>query len=156
MKQLTESEALNKAAAYCTLCERCRYEVSTKLTLWGVDRFAQERILQRLEREGFIDESRYCKAFVNDKVRFNHWGRLKIIAAMRQKHLHSNDIDNAIAQIDEELYLTTLKTVVQGKEKELKNPDDYITKQKIIRFAASRGFEPQLIMSIIGGNYDFE
>lgn len=154
MKELTEGEALNKAAGYCTLCERCRYEVSTKLTAWGVEHSVQEHILQRLESEGFIDESRYCKAFVNDKLRFNHWGRLKIVAAMRQKHLQQSDINNAIAQIDEEQYIDILKNLIQTKSKELKN-DDHATKQKIIRFVASRGFEPSLIFDHLGYNSDF-
>lgn len=156
MKELTEAEALNKAAAYCTLCERCRYEVTAKLTAWGVAHTAQERILQRLEKEGFVNENRYCRAFVNDKVRFNRWGRMKIIAAMREKRLQQNDITDAIAQIDEEQYMEALRSVVDGKRKELKNNDDYTSRQKIMRFAASRGFEPQLIMNVIGGSYDLE
>lgn len=34
MKPISPAEALNKAAAYCTLCERCISEVSKKLTTW--------------------------------------------------------------------------------------------------------------------------
>ena len=43
MKQLTPGEALNKAAAYCTLCERCISEVSAKLTAWDVPYSAQRK-----------------------------------------------------------------------------------------------------------------
>ena len=59
MKQLTPGEALNKAAAYCTLCERCISEVSTKLAAWGVPHGEQQKIIERLQQEGFIDEARY-------------------------------------------------------------------------------------------------
>lgn len=148
MKPLSPAEALNKAAAYCTLCERCISEVSKKLTAWGIAPHEQHKIIDRLQEEGFINEDRYCRAFVNDKVRFNRWGKIKITAALHEKQLPREYITQALDDIDDELYMQTLRELVTGKQKEL-NSDDYNTKQKIIRFAASRGFEPAKILQII-------
>ncbi|MBQ7947484.1 MAG: RecX family transcriptional regulator [Bacteroidaceae bacterium] len=148
MKPLSPAEALNKAAAYCTLCERCTSEVSKKLTAWGVAPAEQEKIIERLQDEGFINEERYCRAFVNDKLRFNRWGRIKITAALYEKRLPREYITQAIEQIDEEQYMQTLRDLIAAKQKELKS-DDFATKQKIVRFAASRGFEPAKIMQIV-------
>ena len=149
MKELTPGEALNKAAAYCTLCERCVSEVTAKLTAWGVPHCEQEKIITRLIEEKFINEARYCHAFVNDKVRFNRWGRIKIRAALSEKRLPRELINEAMDNIDEELYTTSLAEVIAAKRKELKGVNDYTTKQKIMRFAASRGFEPAMIMRVI-------
>lgn len=149
MKELTPGEALNKAAAYCTLCERCVSEVTAKLTAWGVPHCEHEKIITRLIEEKFINEARYCHAFVNDKVRFNRWGRIKIRAALSEKRLPRELINEAMDNIDEELYTTSLAEVIAAKRKELKGVNDYTTKQKIMRFAASRGFEPAMIMRVI-------
>lgn len=157
-KQLTPGEALNKAAAYCTLCERCISEVNTKLTAWGVPHCEQEEIIARLIDEKFIDEARYCHAFVNDKVRFNRWGRIKITAALRDRQLPQEHIKGAVENIDEEIYLQSLKEVIDIKRRELKGKDDFATQQKIIRHAASRGYEPSLIIKTIkykGDEMDF-
>ena len=157
-KPLTPGEALNKAAAYCTLCERCISEVSTKLTAWGVPYNEQEKIIARLIEEKFIDESRYCRAFVNDKVKFNRWGRIKITAALRDKRLPQELIRDAIEDIDEEQYLQSLGEVIATKQRELKGKEDFATQQKIIRHAASRGYEPSLIIKAIkykGDEMDF-
>lgn len=148
MKPISPAEALNKAAAYCTLCERCISEVSKKLIAWGIAPAEQRKIIERLQSEGFIDEERYCRAFVNDKVRFNRWGRVKITAALYEKRLPREFITQAVEEIDEELYMHTLRELISIKQKELKG-DDYATKQKLIRFAASRGFEPAIILQII-------
>ena len=148
-KPLTPGEALNKAAAYCTLCERCISEVSTKLTAWGVPLGEQEKIIARLIEEKFIDEARYCNAFVNDKVKFNRWGRIKITAALREKHLPQEYVKEALENIDEEIYLQALQETIDIKRRELKGKDDFATRQKLIRHAASRGFEPAIIMRFI-------
>lgn len=149
MKTYTEGEALNKAAAYCTLCERCVSEVRTKLTAWGMTAVQQSRIIERLIEEKFIDEARYCRAYVNDKLRFNRWGRIKIAASLREKQLPKEFINEAIENIDEENYIEILKEVIAIKQKEHKGKDDYATRQKLMRHAASRGFEPAIIMRTI-------
>ena len=157
-KPLTTGEALNKAAAYCTLCERCISEVSAKLTTWGVPYAVQEEIITRLTNEKFIDEARYCRAFVNDKVRFNRWGRLKITAALREKRLPQEYIKEAMENIDEDAYQQSLQETIDIKRRELKGKDDFATQQKIIRHAASRGYEPSLIIKAInysGDEMDF-
>lgn len=158
MKQLTPGEALNKAAAYCTLCERCISEVTTKLTAWGVPYDEQQKIIERLQEEKFIDEQRYCRAFVNDKLRFNHWGRKKILYALYEKRVPKEYVKEAIEEINEELYLNILKEVIEIKSREFKGKDDYSTRQKLMRFAASRGFEANIIMRVIkcdGNEMDF-
>ena len=157
-KPLSPGEALNKAAAYCTLCERCISEVSAKLTAWGVPYAVQEEIITRLTNEKFIDETRYCRAFVNDKVRFNRWGRLKITAALREKRLPQEYIKEAMENIDEDAYQQSLQETIDIKRRELKGKDDFATQQKIIRHAASRGYEPSLIIKAInysGDEMDF-
>ena len=154
MKPLSEPEALNRAAAYCTTCERCVYEVCNKLVAWGMDSVQQARIVERLIKENFISEERFCRAFVNDKVRFNRWGRHKISLALREKRIDAATIKVALDAMDEDEYMTALKAVVAAKRKELKGKDDYLSKQKILRYAASRGFEPSLIMDVMSFSPD--
>lgn len=148
-KPLTPAEALNKASAYCTLCERCTSEVTSKLTQWGIEPSEQIKIIERLQQEGFIDEERYCRAFVNDKVRFNRWGRIKIRAALSEKRLPRELVSEAIENINKDEYMNALAEVISAKRRELKGKDDYAAQQKIMRHAASRGYEPSLIMKAI-------
>ena len=154
MKPLGEPEALNRAAAYCTTCERCVSDVCAKLAAWGVGDAQQQRIIERLIKENFICEERFCRAFVNDKVRFNRWGRRKISLALREKRVDEALAREALEAINEEEYLSALMAVVAAKRRELKGKDDYLSKQKILRYAASRGFETSLIMNAINFNPD--
>ena len=149
MKRLSDPEALNKAAAYCTLCERCISEVKAKLDAWGIGYASQTKIIDLLIDEKFIDENRYCRAFVNDKLRFNHWGRIKISAKLKEKELPSEHIVNALAGIDEEEYADILQKILNNKRRETGKSNDYQTRQKLLRFATSRGFEYPLILKLL-------
>ncbi len=146
MKKISDAEALNKAAAYCTLCERCISEVKAKLDAWGIEYSSQTKIIDRLIDEKFIDESRYCSAFVNDKLRFNHWGRIKIQAKLREKRLPRELIASALENIDEEEYCNILRTLLANKSREVNGDEERKKREKLLRFAASRGFEPSIIM----------
>jgi regulatory protein len=70
MIEITETEALNRVAAYCSTAEHCRAEIAEKLQRWGIAYDAIDRIINRLEQEKYIDEERFCRAFINDKYRF--------------------------------------------------------------------------------------
>ena len=67
MIEITETEALNRVAAYCSTAEHCRAEIAEKLQRWGIAYDAIDRIINRLEQEKYIDEERFCRAFINDK-----------------------------------------------------------------------------------------
>ena len=49
--QLTDEEALNRVASYCSAAEHCRAEVNEKLQRWGIAYETIARILERLETE---------------------------------------------------------------------------------------------------------
>ncbi len=89
MKEITEPEMLHRAAAYCSAAERCIQDVQKKIDAAGLPPDASERIIARLLKERFIDESRYTRFFVNDKLRFNKWGRVKIGHELYKKNIPS-------------------------------------------------------------------
>ena len=139
-KEITEEVARNKAEVYCATAERCISEVEGKLYQWGASKESVEKIICHLLDEDFINEKRYATAFVRDKYRFNAWGRMKITLSMRQKGISDNLIDEALKEIDENVYQQTLKTLLDQKGRSIKAGSDFERKGKIIRFALSRGF----------------
>ena len=104
MKEITEPEMLHRAAAYCSAAERCIQDVQKKIDAAGLPPDASERIIARLLKERFIDESRYTRFFVNDKLRFNKWGRVKIGYELYKKNIPSPIREESLAAIDEGEY----------------------------------------------------
>lgn len=141
MIEITETEALNRMAAYCSVAEHCRAEIAEKLQRWGIAYQVIERILQRLEQEKYIDEERFCRAFIRDKYRFAKWGKIKIGQALQQKKISSVVYRTFLNEIDEDEYLSILCDLLNSKRKSVRAENDYELNGKLIRFALSRGFE---------------
>ena len=141
MTNITETEALNKVAAYCSAAEHCRAEISEKLQRWGLPYDAINRILKRLVDEKYIDEERFCRAFVNDKYRFAKWGKVKIAQALQLKKVPYNTCRQFLNEIDEEEYLSILDRLLTAKRKSIHAENEYELNGKLKRFALSRGFE---------------
>lgn len=149
MKEYTEPELKSKAEAYCSKAEHCPAEVREKLRQWGAEAEAAERILAALQKARFVDAARFCRAFVRDKYRFNQWGRMKIVQALRMKRLSPEDIESGLAEIDEDEYTDVLKNLLAQKARSLKGGTEYERNTKLIRFAVSRGFEMDEVLRYV-------
>lgn len=52
--QLTDEEALNRVASYCSTAEHCRAEINEKLQRWGIAYDTIARILDRLNQRSSL------------------------------------------------------------------------------------------------------
>ncbi len=135
------SEALSTAAGYCSLSEHCIAEVVEKLKRFELTSEEQSKLIQYLQDEGYLNESRYVKAFVKDKFRFGKWGRIKIKYALRQKGISSTLADEGLSEIVEEDYREMLTDLLRQKKRSVKANSPYELRGKLLRFAAGKGFE---------------
>lgn len=144
MKHRTESEIVHLAASYCSAAERCIQDVRMKTTAAGATPEMEERIIARLLKEKLIDETRYGRCFVNDKFRFNRWGRIKIGYELRQKNIAPEIVSEALSLLDEEEYESVLYALLKDRKRTVKGRTEQDIFSKLYRFAISRGFEGNL------------
>ena len=139
-KEMTEQEAYLQLAALCAQAEHCQQEMRDKMRRWELDETVQNRIIARLVKERYIDDERYTRAFVKDKIRYNKWGRRKVQQALWMKHIDTDIQQRVLDEIDEKEYLDVLRPLLKQKRKSIKAANDYELNQKLVRFALGRGF----------------
>ena len=137
-----------KAEFYCATAEHCSYEVRLKLQQWGATDEQIEHIVAHLQKEHFVDEQRYCNAFVHDKLLYQGWGRMKMRAQLQAKHIPTAAIEQALNEIDRDTYMSVLTRVLATKKRSIKSADPQV-REKLIRFAMQRGFTYDEINGII-------
>ena len=146
---MTESEGKTLAERYCSGAEHCCLEVRAMLERHKVENDDINRILKHLIQEGYIDESRYARAFVHDKVRFAKWGRSKIAQALWQKRIPQEVTDAALSSINDEEYMDALNDVVKSRYRTVKGATEYERKMKTMKTVCSRGYEPSLVRKVL-------
>ena len=139
-KEKTEEEAFLQLAALCANAEHCQYEMLEKMKRWELSEEAQARVMAQLIEERYVDDRRYARAFVKDKIRYNKWGRRKVQQGLWMKRIDKEIQDEVLDEIDEKEYLDVLKPLLKQKRKSIKANSDYELNQKLVRFAYGRGF----------------
>jgi len=139
-KEMTEQDAYLQLAALCAQAEHCEQEMRDKMRRWELDETVQNRIVARLIKERYVDDERFARAFVKDKIRYNKWGRRKVQQALWQKRIDADIQQRVLDEIDEKEYLDVLRPLLKQKRKSIKAESDYELNQKLVRFALGRGF----------------
>lgn len=142
---MSEKDALLRLSALCAQGEHCQWEMTEKLRKWEIDDEAQARIMERLVKGRYVDDERFARAFVLDKIRYNKWGRRKVEQALYQKHIADDIRRRTLDDVSDEEYLKVLQPLLKQKRRSTKAASDYEMNQKLIRFALGRGFTFDII-----------
>ena len=145
MKEVTEQGAYLQLAQLCARAEHCQHEMLEKMRRWEMSDEAQARVMARLVKERYVDDERYARAFVRDKIRYNKWGRRKVEQALWQKGIDEDIRQRVLGEVDDEEYLSVLRPLLKQKRRSTKAASDYELNQKLVRFALGRGFTYDVI-----------
>ena len=146
---LSLDEVLKKAQHYCAYQERCVEDVKKKLLGWGLGDMQILKIINKLEKEGFLSNIRFTELFVRSKVNQNRWGKFKIEAALKLRKIPNEIIRDQLVKINDEVYLANLKILHDYKFKELEQLEPFKREQKLKLYLQSKGYEPEIIFRVL-------
>lgn len=142
-KTVTPENAIVRLESQCARAEHCTGEIMAKLRTWGITGAEADRIVNHLTTNRFVDDLRFAKSFVRDRYRFAGYGRRKIALLLMTKHLERDIIDEAMDEIDEEVYGDILRHIIARKAKGL-DLELFEDRNKLYRYIVGRGFETSL------------
>ena len=116
-----------------------------KATTWGCTPDEAHELVDFLVDQKFVNERRYTEAFVRDKLRFNKWGRVKIAYMLRLQNIDKKIVMDVFSEIDETEYQQILTGELQKKYRAISRGNTIEISGKLFRFAASRGFESEIV-----------
>ena len=149
IKKLTFDQAKQKALRYCAYQERSHEEVKAKLFDLGLPSSEVDELLVYLITEGFLNEERFAKLFAGGKFRIKKWGRIKITKALESKGLTKNCIRIGLAEIEEADYRQALEALLRSKISGLHEPNIFVTRDRVSRYAIQHGYEPDLVWEML-------
>ena len=133
---------IQKAQRYCVFQERSDFQAEKKLKEWGAAESTISKIIKHLQENDFLNQNRFIESFINGKLKYNKWGKIKIIVELKAHHIPEETINKYIGKIDDSLYQQILMDLIVKKNNELRKESNFqIKKQKIINYCLSKGFE---------------
>ena len=148
-KYYSYDAALDKMQKYCVIQERCQSEIRSKLIEMKIYGDDLESIIADLITDNFLSEERYAIAFVRGKFRMKQWGKNKIKQELQMKKISPYCIKKGMAEITDEAYIETLKTILEKKANLLQETDKYKRNQKLLQYAIGKGYESELIQKYL-------
>ena len=138
-------KALEYSLRFCGYRERSNKEVLDKLISKNYEKALIQKVINRLEDLGAIDNLRFAKAFAKGKNRSNRWGKIKIRQHLFHKGLNEIEINEGIDSIDEAEYCKILEKNIEIYRNKNNNPDKY----KLISHLLNKGFSSEEIAKSI-------
>ena len=150
-KQLiyTVKEGKSRGAKYCAMQERSQQQLRDKLYDWGLYGDEVEEVISWLISEDFINEERFAQSYVRGHFNQKKWGRIKIKQGLEQKKISAYCIKIGMKEIDNEEYQNTIHSLLAKKWNTLKESNQYIKKQKTVRYLLQKGYESDLVWEAI-------
>lgn len=147
MDQLT----LHRAASFCAYQERTPDEVRQRLAQWEVAGEAADEIIAELISLNYLSQERFAKTFVSGKFRIKKWGRVRIKQELARRGLDEASIKQGMEEISNDTYEETLHQLLTKKQEQLlrAEPDAFKRKQKLVRFALSKGYESGVVWKVV-------
>ncbi len=137
-----------KAGTYCAYQERTQQEVRDKLYSLGLHRDEVEEVLSELIIENFVNEERFARTFASGKFRLKRWGKKKIVYELKHRNISEYCINQALKEIPDEEYEQTMIKLIDKKSTQISG-DIYTIKNKTARYMINKGFEMELVWSIL-------
>ncbi len=146
-RTITKEQAYQKLRHYCAYQDRCHAEVKTKAFSLGMKKAVVEELTTRLIEEGCLDEERYARSFAGGKFRMKQWGKTKIRAELKQRHISEYCIATALSEIDPDKYKEALQKLAVKRWNSVKGPGTnlFVKMAKTRDYLLQKGYEANLV-----------
>lgn len=147
IKIISEKQAYERMARMCSRREYAPFDIFQKLYKLKLSQEQIDRIIVDLKKNRYLNEERYVRSYVSDKLVYNKWGPRKIEQGLLGKKLPRKLINEVLSEYESSELNENLRQVLSKKWKSIKGASEYEKKGKLIRYALGRGFEMNEILN---------
>ena len=113
-----------------------------------------EEVIDKLIDSKYLDDDRFTKAFIKDKLNFTNWGDYKIKNELKRLGVNEEIIYNNISNIDDNIYYERINKIIDKDISTHKKYSGIKLKNKIYNHLLTLGYSKEKVISIIN-NYNF-
>lgn len=147
-------KAVNASIKYISVRLRSKKEIRDYLLKKEYSKDVIEEAIIKLEKEGFLNDDIFSKAYIKDKLNFTTMGDYKIKLSLANLGIDSMIIEKNISEIDEELLNNKIKKIIEKEIKKNKKYTGQVLRNKIYNHLIVQGYSKDKVLNVIN-NYNF-
>lgn len=113
-----------------------------------------EEVIDKLIDYKYLDDDRFTKAFIKDKLNFTNWGDYKIKNELKRLGVNEEIIYNNMTSIYDNIYYERINKIIDKDLSTNKKYSGIKLKNKIYNHLLTLGYSKEKVISIIN-NYNF-
>ncbi len=145
MKQNNCIDAYNIALNYIAVRMRSIYEVKEYLSKKKVSDTLAKNTIKKLIKDGYLDDLKFAKAFVNDKLTITNNGPIKIRKELIKYKVDESIINEVIGNIDNDSVREKLSKLVE-KQVKIKKGSTNSLKIRLVNYFINLGYDKDMIL----------
>ncbi len=114
-----------------------------------------EKAIQKLIKQGYLNDESYAKSYVNNQMITTNKGPYKLSRELQEKKVESNYIDEALIVFTEEEQQERIQKLVDRSIKSNHSRGGVVLKQKIYQDIKNMGYDISVLNQVIS-HYSFE
>lgn len=153
---MTNEEALrkyrDKAAVYASRGEKCLSQVREKLQQWSDGLLSSQEIdsiLGELQEHRIIDEQRYARAYISDKIEYSRRGPIALKHELWQRGIPPEIIRAELASVSDDVWRCALRDFLTARRKSSPDVDPYVLRGRLYRAGISKGYPSEWVVQVM-------
>ena len=147
-------ELMDIAIKYISVRLRSIKEIKEYLKKKDGEEDLIDTAVTKLIKLGYLDDDRFAKAFIKDKLNFTSMGDYKIKMELERLGVSYEIIENNISLIDESILEEKIKKQIEKDIRTNKKHTGQMLKNKIYTHLVSSGFSKEKVIRVLN-NYNF-
>jgi regulatory protein len=128
---------------------RTRAELATALRKGGVTDEVAAAVLDRYGEVGMIDDAAFAKAWVSSRHHGRGLARRALASELRQRGVGSEDVGEALSEVDEETEAATARELVDRRLRSSGNAPPEVLLRRLVGVLARKGYPPGLAIRVV-------
>lgn len=128
---------------------RSRAELATALARRRVPDDVAERVLDRYQQAGLIDDAAFAEAWVESRHRGRGLGRRALAHELRGKGVDAEVTRSAVGAVDDDAERRTARDLVQRKLRALTRLDRLSAQRRLAGMLARKGYGSAVALSVV-------
>lgn len=144
-----EQKAYDRAVRFLAHRPRSQGEVRRSLEQSGIDQAVVQAVIDRLVRQGYLDDAEFARFWVEDRQRFKPRGAYALRQELRQKGVDDVTIETAVADLDVAAAAYDAAHPRALRLSNLISSDPKMFRRKLSDFLLRRGFDYEVVSETV-------